>query len=252
MRDGITLDCLAPEIKIMILGKTDIKSLHSLVLTNKSFSEAYKSNKTTIHHAIVANTTCPLLHRAVAAYASSNTRWRGAYYPKPDNSGLLPKVHEFGRKYLDHTAKELPIKKEEFTYPMVVEMIKLHKVVEEWALKYIEWSLGQYHECWDKEGPVARPSATEIARVQATLYTIQITRGLLPVIIDYENRHRPWRMLWHYFAPWENLLAQELDTFFQTIIADRKFPPNTTGNTKAKYCYLCVLFSIYHLIIHYT
>lgn len=219
-----SLGSLPIDIKTMILEESDIKSLPALAMADKSFYAAYLSVKASIYCTIASKAIGHNLRRAIAAYEACTLRNSGKLRPVDcDNSEDLPIIQEFGNKYLNHRVKELQINENQFTYPMVVKMVHLHQIVEEWALKYLKWALDDYIASAGKEAYTAPPSPTEVARVQSTLYAIQTTREINPCVKDYDENERPWRMLWHFFAPWDNLLAFSISAFLREMLEACKF-----------------------------
>ncbi|RYO80331.1 hypothetical protein DL766_001659 [Monosporascus sp. MC13-8B] len=96
-----------------------------------------------------------------------------------------------------------PMKQHEFTFAMASEMIAFHRIVEEWA--------PSTHGYRSDESP-------------GGFYAIQICRELFPFeIYEDEVRDRAFDLLWHYFAPWENTLAWNIDEFLYDII-EKKYP----------------------------
>ncbi|KAI1134753.1 hypothetical protein F5Y05DRAFT_421923 [Hypoxylon sp. FL0543] len=209
-----SLQAMPNEIKAMIFKNVDINSVPALARTCRSFHKVYHQNSGLITHAIAVNTLGGVLPFAIAHYAAVRADWK-ACWPLPPEDELVENIHQFGRKYLDRTKAELAIHPKEFTFDMVAEMVAFHSVIEKWALVYtVEYIPDMFDVSWTT--PI---TTTEMDRVKIGMYTIEISRTLLPFIIDDDDLiEKPWEMLWHYFPPWENRIAWDIDNFFTAVV----------------------------------
>ena len=144
------LASLPIEIKAAILGEPEFPSIPALAVVNSGFYAAYKEFKAAILYYFAAKAMGRDLNWAVAAQNACLLRKTADEFSirLPDNSNLFPLIRAFGDKYLDHTPQGHSIDKSDFTYftyGMVTEMIKLHLIVQEWALKYTALSLSLWN-----------------------------------------------------------------------------------------------------------
>ncbi|RYP85755.1 hypothetical protein DL769_000929 [Monosporascus sp. CRB-8-3] len=223
MTGKASLQMLPPELKSLLLMNVDIDSLPAIAKTCRAFYETYRNQRGPITYSITSNALGGVLPLAIASYAASGTAWR-AQWPLPSGDVLMKQVHEFGRKYLDRTKEDPPIRKHEFSFAIASEMIAFHRIVEEWTPRYIGWAMDKAYRDLEEQSSPGAPTVTEVTRVQGALYAIQICRELLPFEIHQDGvRDKPFELLWHYFAPWENTLAWNIVEFLYEIIGE-KYP----------------------------
>ncbi|RYP06530.1 hypothetical protein DL765_009451 [Monosporascus sp. GIB2] len=223
MAGRASLQTLPPELKRLLLMSVDIDSLPATAKTCRAFYDSYRTHRGPIIYGITSRALGGVLPLAVASYAASGVAWK-AQWPLPSGDEPLKQVHEFGRKYLDRSKKILPIQKHEFTFAMASEMIAFHRIVEEWTPRYIGWAMDVAYRDQEERSSAGAPTVTEVTRVQGGFYAIQICRELFPfVIFEGEVRDRAFDLLWHYFAPWENTLAWNIDEFLYEVTVE-KYP----------------------------
>ncbi|KAI2619621.1 hypothetical protein GGR54DRAFT_602779 [Hypoxylon sp. NC1633] len=209
------------EIKRRIMMDLDITSLPALALSCKAFYHTYGNNQGPIIYSIVTNGLGPLLPIAVALHAAKHVGWK-AMWPLPSSDELMANVHQFGRTYLDPNT-EFAIQRKDISYPTAFEMMAIHRTIQKWARDYARISLYHFYPLHRQNA--REPTATEVTRVQKVMYAMEITRELLPYIIEQdgvEDLH--WNMLWHYFAPWDNNLAEKIHWYMKGIVMKRCYP----------------------------
>ncbi|KAI0848485.1 hypothetical protein F5Y00DRAFT_262581 [Daldinia vernicosa] len=221
------LQLLPLEVKQNIMLNLDISSLYALFTTCRHFYNIYKSDGGIIIREITTNALGDFLPSAIALYAARRAEWvteLHVYSP----SQLVDRIHRFGRKYLDRNNRP-SLDRQDFSLSLAEELISFHSTVEKFALQFMEESLSEMF-LNPRGRPIPKPTSTEISRVQLTFYCMEISRELLPYKIssgsdsdseDSEHEmddERPWEMLWHYFTPWENRIAESITKFLDKFI----------------------------------
>ncbi|KAI1413898.1 hypothetical protein F5Y13DRAFT_188875 [Hypoxylon sp. FL1857] len=219
------LDSLPQELTLMIFSNLDIHSFRALANTSPVFRSISIRHHATITHRITQNALGDLMPFAIAVYAASRADWK-AQWPLPGYDELKGNILQFGEQYLIRTQEASAIRLPDFTFSMALEMINFHSIIEEWTSAYLEWSMDQASQNDIQRSPF---TATEIKRVQLTLYAMEISRELLPFdIIHGDIVEILWDMFWHYFSPWENQLAWDIDDFLRDTIRKAYLPPGFT------------------------
>ncbi|KAI2782240.1 hypothetical protein F4815DRAFT_498134 [Daldinia loculata] len=214
------LQRLPIELKRYVMIKLDITSLYALVTTCKVFYNIHKSDRGFILRAITKNALGDALPSAMALHVARRTDWE-TESPAYSRDELMDQIHKFGRTYLDRNNKTL-ICPEDFSFSLAWELVSFHSIVENFALKLMEETLSDMYFHNFRGHPIPKPTSTEIARVQLTFYCMEISRELLPFHVSGPDSHldneRPWEMLWHYFAPWENRIAEVITYFLDKCL----------------------------------
>ncbi|KAI1803434.1 hypothetical protein F4811DRAFT_524799 [Daldinia bambusicola] len=210
------LQRLPAELKKHIMVNLDVLSFYALATTCQAFYNTYKCDNGITLCNIVANalgSNFPLAIALQAAIRSDLTPLlskipRDAYLDR-----ILDEIHQFGRKYLDPTNQQIP-RPEDFSLSFAWEIMSFHSIVEELARKFIEVILiRELDQRWDiRPRP---PTDTEVARVQAAFYYLEISRELLPL----EGTSAELRnMLWHYAPPWDAVTAGKVTSFLEEYV----------------------------------
>ncbi|KAI0119825.1 hypothetical protein F4814DRAFT_413483 [Daldinia grandis] len=215
------LQRLPAELKRYVMMNLDITSLYKLITTCKVFYEIHKSDKGLILQAVTSNALGDALPLAIALHAARRVTW-GTKSPAHSHDELVDRVHKFGRKYLNRN--NTPIFPEGFSPTMAWEFLSFHSVVEKFSLEFMDETMADMYFRNFRGHRIPKPTNTEIARVQATFYCMEIARELFPFHVDRPSDHsegeRAWGMLWHYFAPWENRIAESITVFLEEVLAD--------------------------------
>ncbi|KAI1655921.1 hypothetical protein F4813DRAFT_397852 [Daldinia decipiens] len=210
------------ELKRYVMANLNITSLYALITTCKEFYDINKSSKGFILRAITTNALGDALPWAMALHAARRADW-GTTLPRHSRGELLDQIHKFGRRYLNRNNKTL-IYPEDFSFSLASELISFHSIVEKFSLKFMEETTSDMYFHYFRGHPIPKPTNTETGRVQLTFYCMEISRELLPFYVtqpdELEDNERPWQMLWHYFAPWENRIAEAISCLFLDKLID--------------------------------
>ncbi|KAF3069072.1 hypothetical protein GL218_08064 [Daldinia childiae] len=215
------LQWLPIDIKIDVMEALDITSLYALVTTCKDFYNIQKKYGGIILRTITTNALGDALPSAMALHAARLTEWV-TELPAYSDDELVVLVHNFGRRYLNRN--EIWINPQDFSFPMAWELISFHRIVEHFAEEFMEDTLSDTYLRNSRDNIILEPTSTEIARVQLTFYCMEISRELLPFHVTGlnggEGNELSWQMLWHYFAPWENRIAEEITDFLDKYLGN--------------------------------
>ncbi|KAK7757511.1 hypothetical protein SLS62_000526 [Diatrype stigma] len=200
---------MPPEVKVRIMKNLDAASLSALTTTCRSMRDVYTQNRGSINDSVSSKALGHARTLAFALYAANCAPWK-AQWPVPNKAQLVRNVHRYGRKYLNHVTDQPSIPTDQITLPMILKMGAFHRIVEKLTDSFFDNAVNMHTH---KDVPSAGdPSITEVARAQRGFYAIEITRVLLPyeVLDDFEF-DPAWNVLWHYFSPWENRIARDIE-----------------------------------------
>lgn len=208
------LQGMPPELKVSIMQNLDAASLSALITTSRSAHDFYTQHRGVINDKVSSKALGHARPLALALYAANRAPWK-AQWPVVDEDRLLQNVHHYGTRYLNRSIDQPSIPTDQMTPRMILQMLAFHRIVEDMADDYMDWAVNMHtHKDVSAAGGF---SSTEIARVQRGFYAIEIIRVLLP----YEMRNefdvdKAWNVLWHYFSPWENRIAQDIEFWIQS------------------------------------